>query len=245
MKFEETLSRSTYAPWAENYLDYRGLKLLLRDDDEDDAVDASKLWTDDDESRFSEELMNVQLEKVNAFQESTHQKLRERIDAAEKRLKGLNLEGGQAEGEDEGGGGASDRGGSVIGAISKQRTKQTLQGVQSELDGVSKEVSELERYSRINYSAALKIVKKHDKKRGAGYKLRPLLSLRLNSMPFNKEDYSPMLYRLSAMYSFVREQVGKDDQETESLAGSRLGRDKYTSHRCKFAHFWSGCEQDG
>ena len=87
-----------------------------------------------------------------------------------------------------------------------------MNGVLQVLDNITKETNELEKYARINYTGFLKAVKKHDRKRGGSYRIRPLLQVRLSALPFNKEDYSPLLYRLSAMYSFIRQHMDGGDK---------------------------------
>ena len=78
----------------------------------------------------------------------------------------------------------------------KGEKDSVLLEVEKELDSISKDINELEKYSRINYTGFLKAAKKHDRRRGSNYRVRPLLQVRLAALPFNSEDYSPLLYRL-------------------------------------------------
>lgn len=203
MRFGKTLKNSIYEPWASNYIDYAKLKQLLREDDPSGGE--GRDWTEDDEGRFVEELVNVQLEKVNAFQGETYKGLRERTSDCEARLEkeaGSETEGketsGQSNDQDEKQAEKQDEKQDV-----KQDEKQDgerqeddkLDQVLKELDVITKEINELEKYSRINYTGFLKAVKKHDRKRGSKYRVRPLLQVRLAALPFNSEDYSPLLYR--------------------------------------------------
>ena len=195
MRFGRTLRNSIYKPWASNYIDYAKLKQLLREDDP--SEEEGREWTEDDEGRFVEELVNVQLEKVNAFQAETYKGLRERTSDCEARLE--KETGAQT--------GAKEASGQLDEKDEKQTEKQAdeqdeksqvdskLQQVLEELDGITKEINELEKYSRINYTGFLKAVKKHDRRRGSKYKVRPLVQVRLAALPFNSEDYSPLLYR--------------------------------------------------
>lgn len=204
MRFGRTLRSSIYEPWASSYIDYAKLKQLLREDDP--SEEKGRGWTEDDEGRFVEELVNVQLEKVNAFQAETYKGLRERTSECEARLE--KEAGSKTEG--------SDTSGHVDDQDKKQAENQSeksqgdgeLQQVLKELDGITKEISELEKYSRINYTGFLKAVKKHDRRRGSKYKVRPLVQVRLAALPFNSEDYSPLLYRYVAQYSIDRQVVG-------------------------------------
>ncbi len=180
MHFSKTLKNSIYEPWKSNYIDYAKLKQLLR---EDGPQEEEKKWTEDDEGKFVEELVNVQLEKVNAFQVETYKGLRERTSECESRLEKVT----EAEKQDQQ---ASDEG-----EEKDEKDQESLQKVLKELDDITEEVNELEKYSRINYTGFLKAAKKHDRKRGSSYKVRPLLQVRLAALPFNSEDYSPLLYR--------------------------------------------------
>lgn len=183
MLFGETLEKQKYEPWKANYLEYGKLKILLREDGPSDKK--SREWTDDDEGSFVEELVNAQLDKVNAFHNQTYTTLRERTSECEGRLK--RFEGSEVrvrklsvpEHKDD----------------EKDSDDEDLQEVLTELDSITKEINELSKYSRLNYAGFLKIAKKHDRRRGSRYKVRPLLQVRLAALPFNSEDYSPLLYR--------------------------------------------------
>ena len=116
--------------------------------------------------------------------------------------------------------------------LSKEEKDKTLNSVLSRLDKISKETNELEKYSRINYTGFLKAAKKHDRRRGQSYRVGPLLRVRLAALPFNSEDYSPLLYRLSAMYSFVRQSLGGKDPSGLSFEDNQAGADTYTAYKC-------------
>lgn len=191
MKFGQTLQNAIYSPWRDQYVDYARLKLLLR---EDEPVESTRPWTDEDESAFVEELLNTQLDKISTFQSQTYADLRRRTQDCESRL---------------------------------QESAQHEQIVR-ELDAITAEISELERYSRVNYTGLLKAAKKHDRKRGLAYKVRPLLQVRLAAVPFNAEDYSPLLYEISEMYATARQ-----TSRSDSVSSRSTTRDNYDSHK-----FW-------
>ena len=267
MRFGRTLRNSIYQPWASNYIDYAKLKRLLREDDP--TEEDGRGWTEDDEGKFVEELVNVQLEKVNAFQAETYKGLRERTSDCEARLEkeaGSKTEGTGTSGP------TGDQGEKQAEKevekqaekeVEKQAEKQNekshedgkLQEVLKELDGITTEINELEKYSRINYTGFLKAVKKHDRRRGSKYRVRPLVQVRLAALPFNSEDYSPLLYRyvpqssltpqfirieahvgtrVSTMYSFIRQRLNGGSERTKSLTESKNGKATYTSHKCKW-----------
>ncbi|KAK0253048.1 hypothetical protein B0A54_09961 [Friedmanniomyces endolithicus] len=253
MRYGKTLQHAIYPPWRDNYIDYTKLKKLLRDDDSSTPSSPSTEtvgdnWTDDDESKFVDELVNVQLEKVHAFHKETYEKLRDRTARCEARLDTVAVaehgvarqdqaEGGAEEGAVEGDeandeGSSNGNGGKAV--PSEDEKKTILTEVLAELDLITRETNELEKYSRINYTGFLKAVKKHDRKRGASYRVRPLLQVRLAALPFNTEDYSPLLYRLSAMYSFVRQRLeGAENRGLSVTEKATEGREEYISHK-----FW-------
>lgn len=242
MRFGRTLQLSTYGPWKDQYIDYAKLKKLLREDESapsSPTAETKNQWTDEDEGAFVDELVNRQLEKVHAFHKSTYEKLRDRTAACESKLDDIAIAGIQRDGQAEGG--APDEGSSNGSGKkpmpSEDEQQKILNEVLTELDNITKETNELEKYSRINYAGFLKACKKHDRKRGASYRVRPLLQVRLSALPFNKEDYSPLLYRLSAMYSFVRQHLTDgsraSETRTKSIAETSTGKEEYTAHK-----FW-------
>lgn len=181
MRFGKTLKKSFYAPWESNYIDYVKLKKLLRESDS--ARQDAQTWTEDDESHFVEELVNVQLEKVNAFQVDTYKRLRDRTSECEGKLDRLAA---SAEAEESGKSTKDEN---------SHEDENVLRSTLAQLDEITKEVNELEKYSRLNFTGFLKAAKKHDRRRGSNYRVRPLLQVRLAALPFNSEDYSPLLYR--------------------------------------------------
>ena len=213
MRFGKTLRDSVYPPWKANYLNYSKLKSLLREDADDD-----RKWTEDDESKFCEEILNVQLEKVAAFQASTFKSLEQRANRAGEKLRELSPEDGKAKGN-----------------IQTARFKE----IEDELDAIINETKELKKYSNINYTGFLKIVKKHDRKRGSNYKIRPMMQMSLSKRPFNSEqNYAPLLNKLSMMYFIVRQQLdentGGASLASEDQAEVQHG-EKYISYKCELA----------
>jgi SPX domain protein involved in polyphosphate accumulation/uncharacterized membrane protein YidH (DUF202 family) len=213
MRFGKTLRASIYAPWKDKYIDYTKLKSLLREDKfDDDEVP----WTEDDENRFCDEIFNVQLEKVAQFQEETFIALKGRVDAAFEKLKDLAPADGKPKGDI---------------AVSRLRELET------ELDAITNDVTELKKYSNVNYTGFLKIVKKHDRKRGDMYKVRPMMQVSLSKRPFNSEQgYSPLLQKLSIMYFAIRQTLDEGgDHPLPDLEnqGDIHNGERYTAHK-----FW-------
>lgn len=213
MRFGQTLQSSIYPPWKDQYIDYGKLKSLLREGET--FTDGGQNWTDKDEEQFSHELLTVELPKVEAFQSATYQRLRDRTTACESKLNPL------ADARNQGDSLESDRQKSIAG------------GVQKELNKITSELTELERYNRINFTGFLKAVKKHDRRRGQRYRLKPMLQVQLNKSGLNSEEHSPesLMYRLSAMYDFVRSL--NTDRPTSEATNEILGahHDAYSSFK--------------
>jgi SPX domain protein involved in polyphosphate accumulation len=232
MRFGRRLKNSIYPPWSDKYIDYDKLKKLLREPasvagspvDDDDGDE----WTEEDEGAFVEELINVQLEKVAAFEQETLKQLQDQTTECEKELEPLGQGSNEIKSGDH-----LDVPGSSKPSISGEEREKILGDVLKKLDTITKETNELEKFGRINYTGFLKAGKKHDRKRGKAYRVRPLLQVRLSALPFHNEDYSPLLYRLSAMYSFVRQSLDGKDHRGLSFTDSQAGAESYTSYKCK------------
>jgi len=213
MRFGQTLSNSVYAPWKDKYLNYDRVKKLLREEDTSPQGRANPegSWTERDEENFADELTNVELEKVSKHQQDTFNALRDRAAACEAKLKHTQEQPPENE----------------------EEKKKIAQDTLTELDSIVQEVTELRKFSRINYTGFLKLAKKHDRRRGSKYRVRPLLQSRLKETPFNTEDYQPLLYRLSGMYRWARQTLeGEDAVEQESKTSVRP-QDVYTARK-----FW-------
>lgn len=224
MRFGKTLRESIYPPWKDKYVDYGKLKTLLRENKTDDDT----VWTEEDESRFCDEIFNVQLEKVAQFQQERFDALKQRVEAAFEKLKEFAP---PAESEDA----AAEAESSKAGA-NREANVAKLKEIEAELDDITNEVKALKKYSSINYTSFLKIVKKHDRKRGDRYKVRPMMQLSLAQRPFNSEQgYSPLLNKLSVMYFAIRQQLEEGDQvplDLDASAETHNG-ERYTAHKCE------------
>jgi SPX domain protein involved in polyphosphate accumulation len=215
MRFGKTLKASIYPPWKDQYFEYAKLKSLLR---EDGPEEEGKPWTEEDESRFCEEVLNVQLEKVAAFQEATLKQLEQRATAAGEKLRDIAIEEGKQKGD-----------------ITIGRFKE----VEKELESITNATKELKKFSSINYTAAIKIVKKHDRKRGNRYKIRPMLQIALSKRPFNSEQaYDPLLNKLSMMYFVIQQNLEENAEQyhvstPDTQVPSQNG-EKYTAYKCEW-----------
>ncbi len=215
MRFGKTLAASVYPPWRPNYIDYPKLKKLLREDE----ASPQREWSEQDEEDFVQELINVQLDKVHQFHVDTYKSLRDRTSECEAKLEPIA---------------ATSNGRDVHeGHDAQPDQKSAVEEIMKELDCISEDVERLRKFSRINFTGFLKAAKKHDRKRGLRYRVQPILQVRLSQVSFHSEDYSPLLHRLSAMYTFSHHflQTGKSDRR-ESGASPRP-REIYTAHK-----FW-------
>lgn len=222
MKFGKTLKESVYQPWKAEYIDYAKLKALLREGGSDEEDDVP--WTEEDEKRFCDEMFNVQLEKVTKFQETTFNAIKDRVNSAFDTVRDLAPKDKESPG------------GSTSG-VQKERLKE----LEKELDDITKEIRELKAFTSINYTGFQKIVKKHDRKRGGRYKVRPMMQVSLQSRPFTSEPaYSPFLKKLSIMYFIIRQRFEDDGVRKEAIQpvdleneGEVHNGERYTAHKCK------------
>ncbi|KAI8955871.1 VTC domain-containing protein [Xylaria longipes] len=213
MRFGKTLRESIYPPWRDEYVDYSKLKSMLRENtsDDDDIP-----WTEEDENRFCDEIFNVQLDKVSQFQAKTASSLQQRADAAFESLRDLAP--------------SDEKSKSDI-------TNARLEELRAELDAIVTEVKELKKYSGLNYTGFLKIAKKHDRKRGDRYKVRPMMRVSLSEHGLNSEQrFSPLLNKLSLMYYAINQNLDKDKQQQPLDLGIQEefhNGERYTAHK-----FW-------
>ncbi|RMZ78250.1 hypothetical protein DV737_g3991, partial [Chaetothyriales sp. CBS 132003] len=200
MRFGKTLANSIYPAWKDKYIEYEKLKKLLREEETSPqgrgGSDGS--WTEKDEETFVHELIHVQLDKVHKHQVDTANELRDRTSACEGNLQ------------------------KTVGPVGEdeEQKKQIASDTLKELDAISNEINELRKFSRVNYTGFLKAAKKHDRRRGQRFRVRPMLQVRLSQTPFNSEDYEPLLFRLSSMYTRARQILeGESEGRHESSVG--------------------------
>lgn len=242
MRFGKTLRESIYPPWKAEYIDYSKLKALLRDDEGagSDTEGGEFGWTEDDENRFCDEIFNVQLEKVAKFQEDRVASLRERADAIFEKLRDLTPAHGSGAGDSTTSGSAAAE--SSKDTKDKEKSEITVQRVREievELDSITNELREIKRYSSLNYTGFLKIVKKHDRKRGNHYRIRPMMQVSLTRRPFNSEaGYSPLLAKLSLMYEAVHQYLNPDEAnlpvDLETQQETNHNGERYKAFKCEF-----------
>lgn len=74
--------------------------------------------------------------------------------------------------------------------------------LKSEIDRITVELSNLSQFSRLNYTAFMKILKKHDKH--TEFMLKPMFMMRLNPRMQQTELLDSLIYRLSKLYDKIR-----------------------------------------
>lgn len=108
-----------------------------------------------------------------------------------------------------------------------------VQSFSSKLELVLNLAQELNHFQRLNYTGFIKIVKKHDRLH-LNYSVKPLLNVRLKSLPFHSEDYSPLLFKISALFQFLRDNYDVD----QSLSKLSSFNDDTASDGYQSFKFW-------
>jgi SPX domain protein involved in polyphosphate accumulation/uncharacterized membrane protein YidH (DUF202 family) len=138
-------------------------------------AEKDKPFTEKDETEFVE-LLDNNLEKVFAFHQEKIEEIKKRIDTWDETI---NTQ------------------------IPSEDSTLEMASIQENINWIADDINRLARYSRINYTGFLKIVKKHD--RHTDYVLRPMFMVRLNQCPFWNEDNDALLIKLSQLFSKVRD----------------------------------------
>jgi SPX domain protein involved in polyphosphate accumulation len=184
MLFGVKLQNEIYSPWKQHYIDYENLKRLLKENVVN-QIDSDAAWSEKDEALFAETL-DKELEKVYTFQVSKYKELDSEISKLELRSeKYLDL-------------------------LEKNQKDQSFDPVafQEILEELLSLANELDHFARLNFTGFIKIVKKHDRLH-KGYSVKALINVRMKDLPLNNisEDTSPYLFRISTLYSFIRDQL--------------------------------------
>ncbi|CCF57326.1 hypothetical protein KAFR_0C03340 [Kazachstania africana CBS 2517] len=176
---------------------------------EDNDDTTNQEWTERDESRFVEAL-DSDLEKVYTFQVDKYNNLMDKLTHLEK----------ETSTEDK----------------VRQLDPDTFQRI---LEDALSEAKELDNFSRLNYTGFMKIVKKHDKLHSQYPSVKSLLQVRLKELPFHSEEYSPVLYRISFLYTILRcnfSTISKSLASTSRLSNVGSISDSKTNY--KIFKFW-------
>ncbi|GAN05874.1 vacuolar transporter chaperone (VTC) complex subunit [Mucor ambiguus] len=192
MKFGIHFQEAISPEWHSYYLDYDLLKQKLRRAETDGA------FTERDETEFVE-LLDSNLEKVNAFHKAQMNRIRNEIEFCTTSI--------------------SDQ---LVPASQDYSSTTELSSLQEKINSIADDVNRLEKFTRFNYTGFLKIVKKHD--RHTNYILRPMFMVRLNQCPFWKkeEDNNALLIKLSSLFSQMRNGGGGGTMSFEQPLSASL-----------------------
>ncbi|KAF8926463.1 VTC domain-containing protein [Dissophora ornata] len=148
-------------------------------------------WTEDDETAFAE-LLEKELDKVYSFQKVKSGEIMRRLQHSKQEVEEI-IHSDDAHNED-------------------------YALLEEELQHIIADVHDLAKFTRLNYTGFLKIIKKHDKL--THWILRPIFMVRLNSKPFYKENYDALIVKLSSLYDTVRTR-GKAHGGDSAAGGSQ------------------------
>lgn len=118
-------------------------------------------------------------------------------------------------------------------ATEKPTKSFDVQAFSEKLEQALNLTQELNHFQRLNYTGFIKIVKKHDRLHSK-YSVKPMLNVRLKSLPFHSEDYSPLLFKISALFQFLRDNYEVD----RSLSKLSSFNDEAAAEDFKSFKFW-------
>jgi SPX domain protein involved in polyphosphate accumulation len=186
-------------------VDYDKLKRLIKD-----GV-ARGRYVEDDESQFIDTLER-ELEKVTAFHELKKDELNRRLASAETLLEKAESSTNTI--------GIAEEGTSKISSdVAKQ--------IADELNGCSQTISKLSRFTKLNYTGFMKILKKHDKH--TNFQLKSMFLMRMNNRPWYKDNLDDEIVALSDCYNRFNALSGQSPEKPLTRVGSltqgdRVGR---------------------
>ncbi|WRT67872.1 uncharacterized protein IL334_004846 [Kwoniella shivajii] len=244
MKFGRRIKDSRYAEWADQYIDYSGLKKQIK---------SNLPWNDTAEANFIQSLKN-ELAKCEKFQREKSEELMRKITGLEKEVRGLVEKAGlehesgddvdEGESEDQGGndhrtpgdverhvkdlrdddGGSDDDDGDdddddASSDISIDAIEERFRELEEEVAVLVADVHDLALFTKLNFTGFIKIVKKHDKL--TGFSLKPTFNKDfLERHPFYRMNYDPLIVKLSKLFDLVRTR-GHPVEGDSSAGGSQ------------------------
>ncbi|KAG0334801.1 hypothetical protein BG000_008032 [Podila horticola] len=198
MKFGSQLKANRAPHWKFHFVDYDGLKALLK------AKSHGREFTEQDEVQFEKQLL-TELDKVASFQALKLGEVQRRTEHCEYTIQQHQLSG-----------------------PSEKLTLASFVATESEINRITKDLQDLARFQRLNYTAFLKIIKKHDKHTTGFSSLRITFMNHLQTKPFHKESFAPFVSRLSSLYSIVRTGTASVEAKARSIDSSE--EDEYLDH---------------
>ncbi|ODQ80757.1 hypothetical protein BABINDRAFT_160971 [Babjeviella inositovora NRRL Y-12698] len=191
MKFGETLKSSLIQDYNFYYINYEDLKYAIKKG----LATNQDRWSNTLEEEFLTTLEN-ELDKIHSFTKLKLTEINRRIKDSER----LVYE--------------------VVSALNTPNPplEEEFQDLEEELSDIIADVHDLAKFTRLNYTGFQKIIKKHDKL--TGFHLRPIFQVRLEAKPFFKDDYDPLVVKISKLYDLVRTR-GNPVQGDSSAGGSQ------------------------
>ncbi|KAF9976605.1 vacuolar transporter chaperone [Actinomortierella ambigua] len=185
MKFGSHLKSQRPSQWKFYFVDYDGLKALLK------SKSLGRIFTEQDEEHFTNQLVQ-ELVKVASFQSIKLNEIRLRTEHCEDTIR-----------QDQHGDSSALPQTYPTKKTSEKLTLASFVVTEAEINKITEDIQDLARFQRLNYTAFLKILKKHDKH--TGFELRQkFITRHLSEHPFHKQSLEPIVKRLSSLYSIVR-----------------------------------------
>ncbi|KAL7751569.1 hypothetical protein RI367_003033 [Sorochytrium milnesiophthora] len=103
-----------------------------------------------------------------------------------------------------------------------------IRRVEDEITRITLETNELAKFSRLNYTGFIKILKKHDKR--TKFILKPTFMLRLNEKPFYRENFAELIIKLSKLYDVIRNGGQTESKNVQADGGSQAFVRKTTKY---------------
>ncbi|KAF9648672.1 SPX-domain-containing protein [Thelephora ganbajun] len=241
MKFGRKISTALYNEWRPFYIDYAGLKRILKD------RTASKAWNDKDEKDFTL-FLERELDKIYEFQKKKARELSHRIREAENAVKILVEEESELTAQGHGHGSRHANGSSARATHdteaqeargddadegsddddesvdhgyehSSDEIEEQFHLLEEEVANLVADVHDLALYTKLNVTGFMKILKKHDKR--TNRPLKPtFVQEYLEKRPFYKHNYDGIIVKLSKLYDLVRTR-GHPIQGDSSAGGNQ------------------------
>ncbi|KAF9099685.1 vacuolar transporter chaperone [Mortierella sp. AD031] len=209
MKFGSQLKAHRAPHWKYHFVDYDGLKAHLK------SKSYERDFTEKDEADFVK-LLNAELEKVASFQALKLGEVQRRTEHCEFTIRQHQLPSAKS---------------------SEKLTLASFVVTESETNKITQDLQDLAHFQRLNYTAFLKIIKKHDKH--TGFTLRAhFMNNQLNSFPFHKVSFAPLVSRLSTLYNIVRTGTAPAVTKAQSIDSEEDEELEHSGCISKKTAFW-------
>ncbi|KAI8813025.1 Vtc4 polyphosphate synthetase [Cladochytrium replicatum] len=220
MKFGHDLFENVFPEWRFYYIDYKDLKREVKE------RMTKGFWAEEDEEEFFK-LLDRERTKIIAFRNLLRAELKARRDAIEFGVNSMRLEA------------AKDSAGGRYGEVSdedradrKATREARLVQAETDIQELIDQVRELAKYTRLNFTGIMKILKKHDKRTDRNLALE--YQTVLQEDPIHVDTYyEQQVIELSQMYDEVRRvREGKRGDEGPGVDAGNIVRKttKYWVH---------------